>query len=240
PFKDARLDNRLINIANSFYEMPEASIPQACGTRAATEGAYRFLNKLWRIVLKDNVNQKFCKGVDSGIKINSNTELTVDAMRLLRKTHQTIKKVTKDIEREYHFNTAIAALMELANDMSTFNIKTDGDEEVFSFAVKNIILMIAPFAPHIAEEMWQRIGKKNSIFEHPWPYWDEELAKEEEVELVVQVNGRVRAKMLIPAGLSDDEVKERALSEPKISEITRDAKIKRIVVVQGRLVNIVI
>lgn len=162
------------------------------------------------------------------------------AMSLLRKTHQTIKKVTDDIEKDYHFNTAIAALMELVNEISSFSPDTDEDRSVLTFAIKNVLLMLAPFAPHIAEELWETIGEKNSIFEHPWPIWDEELAKDEEIELVVQVNGKLRAKIVVPAGLSDEEAEQRALDEQKIKEMLNGKAIKKVVVVKGKLVNIVI
>ncbi len=199
------------------------------------EGAYRFLNKLWTITYKNFATEK--KG-DRETKI---TELpNYNSAALLRKTHQTIKKVTNDIEREYHFNTAIAALMELSNEMAAFEAKKDEDRMVLLFAIKNTLLMIAPFAPHIAEELWELIGEKNSIFENKWPDWDEDLAKDEEVELVVQINGKLRAKILVPAGLSDDEAKQKACTDHKISEIIGDKKIKKIVAVKGRLVNIVL
>ncbi|MCX8030577.1 MAG: leucine--tRNA ligase [Thermodesulfovibrionales bacterium] len=192
------------------------------------EGAYRFLCRLWSIVNKHEKNFKE-ELIDSSSKDNG----------LLRKTHQTIKKVTLDIEREYHFNTAIAALMELLNEISTFEPKNEKDLIVLSIAIKNILLMIAPFAPHIAEELWSRIGQKNSIFENKWPIWDDELAKEEEIELVIQVNGKLRDKILIPPGTSDEEVKNKALNSKKIKEIIGDKEIKRVLVVKGRLVNIV-
>ncbi len=199
------------------------------------EGAYRFLNKLWTIVYKYIAAVRQCDSATETSELpNYHTVI------LLRKTHQTIKKVTNDIEKEYHFNTAIAALMELSNEMSSFEAKTDEDKAVLLLAIKKTLQMIAPFAPHIAEELWESIGEKNSVFEHDWPEWDENLARDEEIELVVQVNGKLRAKILIPAGLSDDEVKQKAQNDPKISEIIGDKKIKKIVVVKGRLVNIVI
>jgi leucyl-tRNA synthetase len=198
------------------------------------EGAYRFLNKVWGIVYKYRAEEQKSR----------RTEVTsalphFRTSALIRKTHQTIRKVTNDIEKDYHFNTAIAALMELLNEISSFEAKSDDDRAVSHFAVKNTLLMIAPFAPHIAEELWESIGKRNSIFEYGWPMWDEELAKEEEVELVIQVNGKLRAKLLIPAGLPDDEAKKLALSEPKIQEMLNNKEIKKVVVVKGRLVNIV-
>ena len=203
------------------------------------EGAYRFLNRVWGIVYKDRqalgVERNASKDKDSFVA----RHLTPDAQRLLRKTHQTIRKVTADIEKDYHFNTAIAALMELVNEISSFGAEAEEEMPVPSFAIKNTLLMIAPFAPHIAEELWAAIGEKNSIFEHPWPVWDEALAKEDEVELVVQVNGKLRAKLLVPAGLPDGEAQQRSLEDPKIREITDGKQIRKIVVVKGRLVNIV-
>jgi len=190
------------------------------------EGAYRFLNKLWGVVYKYRAEEQKSRRF----------EVT---SALIRKTHQTIKKVTNDIDKDYHFNTAIAALMELLNEISSFEARSEEDKAVACFAVKNTLLMIAPFAPHIAEELWEAIGEKNSIFEYGWPMWDEELAQDEEVELVIQVNGKLRSKLLIPAGLPDDEAKRRALAEPKIQEILKNKEIKKVVVVKGRLVNIV-
>lgn len=195
------------------------------------EGAYRFLNKVWGIVYKYKGQITEIPTTHSLLPIGSS---------LLRKTHQTIKKVTDDIEKNYHFNTAIAALMELANDISSFVPETDEDRAVLRFAIRNILLMLAPFAPHIAEELWEAIGEKNSIFIYPWPSWDEELAKDEEVELVVQINGKLRAKIIAPAGISDDDAKQMALKEQRIKEMLDGKQVKKVVVVKGKLVNIVI
>jgi leucyl-tRNA synthetase len=203
------------------------------------EGAYRFLNKVWGIVYK-NRNASCVKRNELEENIPDTLRITDYSSRLLRKTHQTIKRVTDDIEKDYHFNTAIAALMELVNEISSFTPQTDEDRTVAGFAIKNTLLMLAPFAPHITEELWNAIGEKNSIFEQPWPVWNEELSKEEEIELVVQVNGKLRAKILVPAGLSDDDAKQRALQEKKIKEMLDGKQIKKIVVVKGKLVNIVI
>ncbi|MBA4349490.1 MAG: leucine--tRNA ligase [Thermodesulfovibrio sp.] len=203
------------------------------------EGAYRFLNKLWGIVYKYR-NELCVMSNESKQNIVYTSFITRHPSQLLRKTHQTIKRVTDDIEKDYHFNTAIAALMELANELSAFVPEKEEDRFAFSFAIKNTLLMLSPFAPHISEELWQAIGEKNSIFEHPWPVWDEVLARDEEVELVVQVNGKLRTKILVPAGLSDDDAKETAVREPKIKEMLNGRQIKKIVVVKGRLVNIVI
>jgi leucyl-tRNA synthetase len=202
------------------------------------EGAYRFLNKVWEIVYKNSATVRQCDSATDNKKDNNSIE-NYRTTALLRKTHQTIKKVTDDIEKDYHFNTAIAALMELINEISSFNIETDENRAVLNFGIKNTLLMLAPFAPHIAEELWETISCKNSIFEQPWPAWDEELAKEEEIELVVQENGKLRTKIIVPVGLSDEEAKQKALEDPKIKQILNGKQIKKVVIVKGKLVNIV-
>jgi leucyl-tRNA synthetase len=199
------------------------------------DGAYRFLNRLWGIVYK---NQSNIQHPISNIQ-NIST-LQPSALDLYRKTHQTIKKVTTDIEREYHFNTAIARMMELVNEITSFEPGSKEDKAVFGFAIEQLLLLLSPFSPHIAEELWAAIGNKPSIFEHSWPVWDEEAAKEEQIELVIQVNGKLRSKVMISVGMSDDEVKKTALADQRIQEIIGESEIRKLLVVKGKLVNIVI
>ena len=194
------------------------------------EGAYRFLNKIWGIVYKHGANAEVAASSTGSTK----------ASALLRKTHQTIRKVTDDIEKDYHFNTAIAALMELINEISSFSPDSDEDRAAMATAIRNMLLMLAPFAPHVCEELWETSGGKPSIFAHPWPDWDEALAKDEEIELVVQVNGKLRAKISVPVGLNDDKAKELALGDSKIAELLQGKELVKVVVVKGKLVNIVI
>jgi leucyl-tRNA synthetase len=158
---------------------------------------------------------------------------------LTRKTHQTIKRVTRDIEKDYHFNTAIAAMMELVNMISDFQPAAGEEWKHLKFALENTLLLLSPFCPHITEELWEAIGNPPGMELQPWPVWDEETASEEEIELVVQINGKVRAKMPAPRGLSDEELKQRALSEPKVKEFLTGKKIEQVFAVRGRLVNIV-
>ena len=199
------------------------------------DGAYRFLNRLWGIVYK---NQSNIQHPTSNIQ-NIST-LKPSALDLYRKTHQTIKKVTTDIEREYHFNTAIAGMMELVNEITSFEPGSEEDKAVFRFAIEQLLLLLSPFSPHIAEELWAAIGNKPSIFEHSWPVWDEEAAKEEQIELVIQVNGKLRSKVMISVGMSGDEVKKTALADQRIQEIIGESEIRKVLVVKGKLVNIVI
>ncbi|MEK7307991.1 MAG: class I tRNA ligase family protein, partial [Nitrospirota bacterium] len=200
------------------------------------EGAYRFLNRVWGVVYKYSnklrVTSNELEKKDKNSKQNSSL--------LLRKTHQTIKKVTNDIERNYHFNTAIAALMELMNEITAFTLSSENDSAVLKFAIEMEILLLSSFAPHIAEELWKHLGKESGILEETWPVWDEELAREDEVELVIQINGKLRSKINVPAGLDDGSIKKSALEDSRISDIISGKAVKKIIVVKGRLVNIVI
>jgi leucyl-tRNA synthetase len=200
------------------------------------EGASRFLNRIWTFIF-NNHNVLSVKNRDRSKELS---ECSAQAFQLLRKTHQTIKKVTNSIERDYHFNTSIAALMELFNGISGFRPSGIDNEDALRFSVKNLILLLSPFAPHIADELWREMGEGGTIFNQEWPAWDENIAKEEEIELVVQINGKVRAKVMIPAGLDDDIVKEKAFSEPRIQEHIKDKPLKKVIVVKGKLVNIVV
>jgi leucyl-tRNA synthetase len=201
------------------------------------EGAYRFLNRVWSIVYK---NLQMLKEVKIGRDSIDVSVLSEDGLRLFRKTHQNIKKVTLDIERDFHFNTAIASLMELVNELSVFKTEAKEDKEVFRFSVENLLILLFPFSPHISEELWEAIGNKPSLLQQRWPAWDESVATEDYVELVIQVNGKLRSKMMIPKDTSDDEIKRIALEDKKILGIVSGKKIKKMIVIKGKLINIVI
>jgi leucyl-tRNA synthetase len=199
------------------------------------EGAYRFLNRIWTLVNKNAEELRAVKGVEPGI-----SQMETDSLRLFRKTHQTIRKVTNDIERRFQFNTAIASLMELFNEISSFSASTRDEWAVLRFSIKSLLLMLSPFSPHIAEELWEVIGEIPAISVQEWPEWDEEAAREEEIELVVQVNGKVRARATVPAGLDDDAIKETALGIEKIRTLIDGRVVRKVIVVRGKLVNIVV
>ncbi len=201
------------------------------------DGAYRFLNRIWNLVYR---MQKPLKEVPKSGHDRPVMEGLSDAGRgLLRKAHQTIKKVTTDIEKEYHFNTAIAALMELVNEMNGFEPGDATDMQIMRFSIENTLLLLSPFTPHITEELWMHIGNESSISEKSWPVWDEEMVREEEIELVIQINGKLKGKLRIPCGLKDEEVKALALGDQKITEVIGQQKIRKVIVIKGRLVNIV-
>ena len=198
------------------------------------EGAYRFLNKVWGIVYNNKSNM-----IRSGSRINKFSVLQSSAQSLVRKNHQTIRRVTNDIEREYHFNTAIAALMELVNELSQMQPQNDEEWAAYRHSVETLLLLLSPFSPHIAEELWEAIDNSPSISLQSWPQWSEDLAKEDEIELVIQINGKVRAKLMIPPESSDEAIKERTLGERRIAEMLQGRSVKKIFVVKGKLVNIV-
>ncbi|MDP2156313.1 MAG: class I tRNA ligase family protein, partial [Nitrospirota bacterium] len=199
------------------------------------DGAHRFLNRVW------SVAQKHCdalKKADPVVAVSD--ELSDRAKAVRRKTHQTIRKVTADIEKDYHFNTAISAMMELVNELIGYEPGNEKEMQVFTFAVENLLLLLSPFTPHVAEELWSQLDHKKNASEMDWPVWDEEIAKDEEIELVIQINGKLRGKFLIPAGLTDEDVKERALTDSKVAEFIGEQSIKKVIVIKGRLVNIVV
>lgn len=204
------------------------------------EGAYRFLHRLWAIVYKNRDKLQVASNKLETRKVSEQSSLvTRHSSHLLRKTHQTIKKVTTDIEKEYHFNTAIAALMELVNEISAFQPEDDEGWGVLKNAIETTLLLLSPFSPHISEELWEATGNNPSISDNKWPEWDEEIAREEEVELVIQINGKVRSKFMIPQGLEEENIKEKAMNDPKIKSSVEGKTIKKVLVVKGRLVNIV-
>ncbi|MBF0565170.1 MAG: leucine--tRNA ligase [Nitrospirae bacterium] len=208
------------------------------------EGASRFLNRLWtlvhNIIGKRNpinpIHGERVKCFEAEAKMPG-----VSYGNLFRKTHQTIRKVTTAIEKDYHFNTAIAALMELLNDMYSFESSVDKGDAAMFYAASKMVLLLSPFAPHICEELWRelKMGSNGSIFLEPWPELDESAAKEEELELVVQVDGKVRGKQMIPAGLPEEAVKSAALENEKVRDHLAGKTVKNVMVVRGKLVSIV-
>ena len=165
---------------------------------------------------------------------------TYDAVRSLRRSlHQTIKKVGDEIER-FKFNTAIAAMMEFSNTLNQAWDTRQIDAGVWNDSLKNLVLMMAPVAPFLAEELWERLGHSYSVHHQPWPEWDPDLAADEMITLVVQVNGRLRDRIQVPVNISDDDAKSTALRSVRTRTYTEGKEIRRVVYVPGRLVNIVV
>jgi leucyl-tRNA synthetase len=207
------------------------------------QGAFRFLQRVWRLIYEQT---KGGKPTRSKQPVDwSGASPRVRSLR--RMTHRTIQKVTEDIEQGFQFNTAIAALMEFYNALSRDQSNPAPAEEerplhaaAFVEALDHLILLLSPFAPHVAESLWEEMGHPPSVLNVPWPSYDSAWTQEEMIEVVVQINGKLRNKFSAPAGLSDEVLKERALSDPKTQSWIGDEKIKKVFVVKGRLVNIVL
>ncbi len=199
------------------------------------EGAHRFLNRLWNMVMEDR-EQLSAAGKPAG-------ELDRELAGLRRKTHQTIKKVTSEIEERLHFNTAISAIMELFNAAqsvrSSVPESSPGFWPVMREAVEAMLLLISPMAPHIAEELWSRLGNKELIAQAAWPVADEAVAQADEVTVVVQVNGKVRSQLSMPRDADKEEVERAALEDPKVKRHIEGKEVKKVIYVPGRLVNVV-
>jgi len=187
-------------------------------------GVSRWLNRVWGLVLTPT------ETVDRG---------EPSAVRELRRlTHKTIRRVSEDIER-FRFNTMVAALMEYTNYLTKAKETGPVDAGAWREAMETLLLLLAPSAPHLAEELWQRSGRPYSIHNQQWPEWDAALAAEEEITLVVQVNGKLRDRIQVAVDISEEEAKELALSSAKVKAYTDDKQIKRVIYVAGRLVNVV-
>jgi leucyl-tRNA synthetase len=192
------------------------------------EGSWRFLNRVWKLVERLKVKS---------LKFKAKKTKTAENLR--RKTHQTIKKVTEDLEREFHFNTAISAIMELVNE--TYKVQEqDLDLVAIKEALETTVILLSPLVPHIAEEMWQRLGKENSIFRLPWPTYDREIIQAEEILIVVQINGKVRAKITVPYDIEEEELKKLILQDERVARWIEGKTPKRFLVVPKKLVSIVV
>src|SRR5262249_24154301 len=157
---------------------------------------------------------------------------------LLRKAHQTIRRVTDDIAR-FHFNTAVSAIMELVNAMTTYK-ENHGVTPAFTAAADILVLLLAPITPHIAEELWQPLGRAGCIRLPPWPRYDAALAAEEQVTLVVQVNGKVRARLTVAPDIAEAAAKAAALAHEKVVPYLAGQPPRQVMYVPGRLVSIVV
>jgi leucyl-tRNA synthetase len=188
-------------------------------TEEGVEGISRFLRRLWRIV--NEVVDKAPEGEPA----------TTD---LARAAHRTIARVTDDIDRRFQFNTPIAAVMELVNELG----RTPEDPAA-RFAAETAVTLIQPYAPHIAEELWSRLGHER-LWEQPWPEADPALLERETFELVIQVNGRVRDRVQVPADASEEELVAQAKASARVQEFLDGKEIRKEIVVPGKLVNFVV
>jgi leucyl-tRNA synthetase len=206
------------------------------------EGASRYLQRVWRIAYKW---QSRIRTATSAPIVQS--DLQDYQRRLQRRMHQIIRSVTENFEERLHLNTCISSLMELTNEIYTFDqpVENNGgpnevDVQIAREAFYALIPMLAPFAPHISEELWSSIGHRESLSRTQWPEFDEELAREEEVEVAVQLNGKLRSRIFARANASDNELREAALADPKVRAASEGRTIVKVIVVPRKLVNIVV
>jgi leucyl-tRNA synthetase len=191
-------------------------------TEAGVDGSWRYVNKLWRLLLEEEE----AKGaVDEAA-----------ALKLRQETHKTIARVTQDIER-FHFNKAIARIRELSNLFGSFAGKPLGDAR--QETINAIIHLIAPFMPHLAEEIWQQLGNKDMLTTRPWPNADPALCVEDEITIAVQVNGKLRATITCAPDTGKEELESLALATKNVQDFIKDKQIKKIIVVPGKIVNVV-
>ena len=200
------------------------------------EGVQRFLGRVYRYVLRNAQPQHpdWRKPVPA--------ELSPEARALQRKLHQTIKRITADFEGRWHFNNCIAAIMELLNAMYAAEQDDKAAKVPVAFladAQRSVVLMLAPFAPYLAHELWEMLGEPSALLRAAWPKYDAALAKEDEVEIAVQINGKVRSRIVVAADSSEDHVKEVALADERVQAALGGKPISQIRVIPGRLVNIV-
>ncbi|MDO9527823.1 MAG: leucine--tRNA ligase [Syntrophales bacterium] len=201
------------------------------------EGSFRFLGRVWRVVMNYLDDIKDVKPFDG------KEELEGDLKNLRRKTHQTIKRVTNDIEERFHFNTAISAVMELVNTLYLVKYPDRSDAKALSVireTVENIVVLLAPIVPHITEELWKMLGKSEKLSDVPWPDYDEAVAAEEEITIVVQINGKLRSRIMVSADEPDERIKEIALSDDRISKLIAGKEVVKKIYVPKKLVNIVV
>jgi len=194
---------------------------------AGVEGMHRFLARTYRFLTRNAGRAR------SGAAGQAEAD-----RRALRKLHQTVRKVTQDLESRWHFNTSIAAVMELMNELHALEDRLSGS--VLQQALEKVTLMLAPFVPYLAEELWEELGRQGPVFQQPWPDYDQELAREEEAEIVVQVNGRVRSRIRAAFGASREELERRALEDDKIQGFLKGKQLVKVVVVPDKLVNVVV
>ena len=206
---------------------------------AGVEGISRFLSKVYRFVVRN------ARPEDPAWNGNHDGKLSAEARKMQRKLHQTIQRITEDFSGRWHFNTSISALMELVNELHDYETSAQRSGQpvalpLLADAQRRLVLMLAPFAPYLAHELWELLGESSELLRAPWPKYDPALAKEEEVEIGIQVNGKIRSRIVVAADAEDDHVRDLALADEKVKAAIDGKEIVKVLVVKGRLVNIAV
>ncbi len=212
-----------------FAAPPEQSLEWS---DSGVEGAYRFLKRLWKLV-HGHVSKGAADSLDT-------TSLDGDQKALRRKVHETLAKVSNDVGRRYTFNTAIAANMELLNELGRFDDDSAQGRALMQEALELVVLMLSPIVPHIAQELWQALGHDGLIVDCAWPVADQGALVKDSIELVVQVNGKMRGRISVAADAANDAIQAAALAEPNVQRFVEGRELRKVIVVPGRLVNLVV
>ncbi|MDH3546203.1 MAG: leucine--tRNA ligase, partial [Gammaproteobacteria bacterium] len=196
------------------------------------QGSFRFLKRFWNAV-QTHVGAGSVRGFDSA-------ELDDQQKQLRRKTHQTIAKISDDVGRRYTFNTAVAAAMELLNAVSRFDDASDAGRGVVHEALEAVVLMLSPIVPHICHALWEALGHETALIDQPWPSVDEAALEQAAIEIVVQVNGKLRGRISVAPDADRDTISRKALADPNVKRFIGDQRIRNTIVVPGKLVNVVV
>lgn len=213
---------------------------------AGVEGAFRFIMRVWRLVrsLRSQAGDaKETRSARAGVAEPAGAQLTGEEKELLRATHACIKRVTQDVRERFNFNTAVSAIMEMVNAGYAYLEAVpprNRRKRVLREFLENLILLLAPFAPHVAEELWEAIGHKQSVHLQKWPTWKEEALFTETTTVVIEVNGRVRDRVEVSRNVTEEELKDLAVERPKVKPFLDGKEVVNVVYVPGRLLNIVV
>ncbi|MDH5387588.1 MAG: leucine--tRNA ligase [Gammaproteobacteria bacterium] len=217
-----------VRLFTMFAAPPEQSLEWA---DSGVEGASRFLKRLWKLV-EENIDVKSVK-----VDVSS---LSDEQKDIRRKVHETLKKVSDDIGRRYTFNTAIAAVMELINELAKYKDDSKQGRAIMHEAIEFITLMLSPIVPHITQQLWQDLGHEGLVAEASWPVHDESALVQDEIEMMIQVNGKLRSKIKVPVDADKETVETMALADGKVVSFTEGKTVRKVIVVPGRLVNLVV
>jgi len=217
-----------------FVAPPEKEVEW---TDSGLDGAFRFLGRVWRVVEAAQPVLRASEGFEGA--------LGPELRALRRLTHQTIRAVTNDIDPRMHLNTAVSGLMVLVNELTAFvndpaRMALPGAEAVLRESIEALVRLLSPFTPHLCEELWEHLGHTDGLTTSGWPTLDEAAARDDEIEIPVQVNGKVRDRVVVPADASEDEVERAALAAPGVQSHISGKTLVKVIVARGRLVSIVV
>jgi leucyl-tRNA synthetase len=209
---------------------------------AGVEGVHRFLSRVYRFVVRNASAANGSQGKNGTGSVTAE-QLSPKTRQIQRKLHQTIKRVTDDFQGRWHFNTCVAAIMEFVNELYGAEDEIAAGKfppQFLADVQRKLVLLLEPFAPYLASELWEMLGEKGDLLRQRWPQYDANLAKEDEIEYPVQINGKLRSRITVPADSPEELVRERALAEEKVKAAIEGKQIVKLIVVAGKLVNIVV